>query len=379
MSVSNETVTSTAIKTTNTNNEDDEIVTSVTLVLPSSRTSSTQFTSSTASVTMNVPAVMSSSTQQQQQQQPTTLSNATKKTDLDLISIKVSPTKLNATADGSSSGGGGGNTKDSLYGMGITDDDKNGKAAIHKRSLLDIDNASSLSLADKLRNEANKYSDENAGRENFGTNKEARCEQIDKKTGTPTTPTSPNGGLYQSSGVASSTSSSSSSSSSITNVSVNAAPATTSTITTTTTSLNSNANERRPSWRLKLDAGCKVKTKHTKKKTNKTKNIPKKCRPNISTCIKIRLVCFACIPTRTHFVLLILFFTTKRDPVFYAIKHIHKYTQFNTMKNATRLFHFESNNNKSTHTHTRKLYSRCSLPILFSTKISKKIFFCALI
>lgn len=283
MSVNNETVTSTAIKTTNTN-EDDEIVTSVTLVLPSSRTV-TQFTSSSASVTMNVP--VSSSTQSQQP-----LSNATKKTDLDLISIKVSPTKLNTIAtaaadDGSSGGGGGGcdgsstNTKDSLYGMGITDDDKNGKAAIQKRSLLDIDNASSLSLADKLRNEANKYADENAGRDNnFGLNKEATCEQIDKKTGTPTTPTSPNG-LYQSSGVASSTSSS------ITNVNSNTTHATTSTITTnsttssTTTSLNSHANERRPSWRLKLDAGCKVKTilhKNNQSNIPKKKYIPKMCR-----------------------------------------------------------------------------------------------------
>lgn len=270
--MSNDTVTSTSIKTTNAN-EDDEIITSVTLVLPSSRTA-TQFTSSSASVTVNVPAVMSSSTQQQP------LTNATKKTDLDLISVKLSPTKLNA--DGSGSGGigsgivGSTNTKDSLYGMGITDDDKNGKAAaaIQKRSLLDIDNASSLSLADKLRNEANKYSDENAGRENnFGTNKEAACEQqnVDKKTGSPTTPTSPNG-LYQSSGVASSASS-------ITNVSANATPATTSSITTTnnnnnnntttSTSLNSHANERRPSWRLKLDAGCKVKTiLHKNKQTN---------------------------------------------------------------------------------------------------------------
>lgn len=256
MTVSDETV-----KTTNT--EDDEIVTSVTLVLPSCR-SAAQFTSSSASVTMNVPSVMSSSTQQQSS------SIATKKTDLDLISIKVSPTKHNTiananAADDSNSGDGGGggsdgqrigtNTKDCcLYGMGITDDDKNGKAAIQKRSLLDMDNASSLSLADKLRNEANKYSGENAGREHFGPKTEtmnvAACEQIDKKTGTATSPTSPNG-LYQSCGVASSTSS-------IGNVSAGGAPATSSSITTSTT--NCHANERRPSWRLKLDAGCKVKT-----------------------------------------------------------------------------------------------------------------------
>lgn len=174
-----------------------------------------------------------------------------------------------AAADGSSSGGSGGgddvgsaiNTKDSLYGMGITDDDKNGKAAaaIQKRSLLDIDNASSLSLADKLRNEANKYSDENAGRESgFGTNKDATGEQqnVDRKTGSPTTPTSPNG-LYQSSGVASSASSTPATTSTITNNNNNNNNNNTN---TSTTSLNSHANERRPSWRLKLDAGCKVKT-----------------------------------------------------------------------------------------------------------------------
>lgn len=330
--MSNETVTSTSIKTTNAN-DDDEIVTSVTLVLPSSRTA-TQFTSSSASVTVNVPAVMSSSTQQQQP-----LTNATKKTDLDLISVKLSPTKLNATmatavaTDGSGNGGGGGsgvgstNTKDSLYSMGITDDDKNGKAAaaIHKRSLLDIDNASSLSLADKLRNEANKYSDENAGRENnFGTNKEATCEQqnVDKKTGSPTTPTSPNG-LYQSSGVASSTSS-------ISNVNANATPAATSTITTTTTtSLNSHANERRPSWRLKLDAGCKVKTiLHKNNQSNKQTNIPK-CAASISR-VQIQL----CDSRTYRHVLCFALTTIQRDPEFFAI------TQFNTMKNASRLIPF---------------------------------------
>lgn len=224
-----ETATSVATKPITT--DDDEIVTSVTLVLPNSRTALTSSTATSTSVTMNVPATVMSSPPS---------STANKKTDLDMLPMKVSPTKLNA-ADGSNQ------TltklptdamqsnemhKDSMYGLGITDDDKNGKAAIQKRSLLDIDNVSSLSLADKLRNEANKYSDDNAGREHLGTNKDAlnlaTTEQSDKKTGSPTTPTSPTA-LYQPGGVASSTS-----------------------------MLNSHTNERRPSWRLKLDAGCKV-------------------------------------------------------------------------------------------------------------------------
>lgn len=252
-----ETATNATIKT----NDDDEIVTSVTLVLPNSRTSSTSSSSTsssstsstTTSVTMNVPAVMSSS--------PSSIAN--KKTDLDLLT-KVSPTKHN-TADNSSSN----QTltklstdsmqsnqmhKDCMYGMGITDDDKNGKAAIQKRSLLDIDNASSLSLADKLRNEANKYSDENAGREHLGTNKDAlnqaANEQSDKKTGSPTTPTSPTS-LYQPNIVASST---------FTATAASGA---------TTTTPNSHTNERRPSWRLKLDAGCKVTISHKTQKHTK--------------------------------------------------------------------------------------------------------------
>lgn len=75
-----------------------------------------------------------------------------------------------------------------LYGMGITDDDKNqndrlasatNKSTIQKRSLFDIDNASSLSLADKLRNEANKYSDDSAGRDHIGTDKELTHHRLD--------------------------------------------------------------------------------------------------------------------------------------------------------------------------------------------------------
>lgn len=236
-----ETSTSTANKPITT--DDDEIVTSVTLVLPNSRTALAS--SNATSVTMNVPAAVMSSPPP---------STAIKKTDLDVLSMKASPTKLN-TADSSNKTLTKFSTdalqsnqvrKDSertLYGLGITDDDKNGKSTIHKRSLLDIDNASSLSLADKLRNEANKYSDENAGREHLGTNRDAlnvaATEQSDKKTGSPTTPTSPTA-LYQPSVVASSTS-------------------------TATTTLNSHTNERRPSWRIKSDTGCKVTFSHNSK------------------------------------------------------------------------------------------------------------------
>lgn len=224
-----ETATSATIKST----EDDEIVTSVTLVLPNSR--SAALSSSSTSVTMNVPAVMSTSHS----------STAIKKTDLDMLTIKASPTKLSASATAIDSNSNSQTfsklstdaiQSNQMYSLGITDDDKNGKTVIHqKRSLLDIDNASSLSLADKLRNEANKYSDENAGRDHLSTSKidivnAASNEQSDKKTGSPTTPTSPTS-LYQPNVVISSTS---------------------------TATLNSHTNERRPSWRLKLDAGCKV-------------------------------------------------------------------------------------------------------------------------
>lgn len=234
----NETATSAANNPITT--DDDEIVTSVTLVLPNSRTALTS--SNTTSVTMNVPAAVMSSPPS---------STAIKKTDLDVLSMKASPTKQN-TSDGNNQTLTKFSTdalqsnqvhKDSMYGFGITDDDKNGKAAIHKRSLLDIDNASSLSLADKLRNEANKYSDENAGREHFGTNRDAlnvaTTEQSNKKTGSPITPTSPTA-LYQPSIVASSTSNA-------------------------TTTLNSHTNERRPSWRIRSDTGCKVTFSHNSK------------------------------------------------------------------------------------------------------------------
>lgn len=247
----NETTTNATIKATTT--DDDEIVTSVTLVLPNSRTAIN--TSTTTSITMNVPAAVMSSSH-------SSSPIANKKTDLDMLAMKVSPIKQINTADCSNnqtliklstdSMQSNSMHKDCMYGFGITDDDKNGKeAAIQKRSLFDIDNASSLSLADKLRNEANKYSDENAGREHLDTtNKDAlnlaANEQYDIKTGsTTTTPTSPTS-MYQPNIVANTTA---------TTVASVAAAAAAATATTTT---NYHTNERRPSWRLKLDAGCKV-------------------------------------------------------------------------------------------------------------------------
>lgn len=100
----------------------------------------------------------------------------------------------------------------------------------NKRSLFDLDNASSLSLADKLRNEANKYSE--ASRSNNDVSSV---------------------GTHQTNNLGSTT-------------------------TTTTSTHESNENERkygstpsspmhhtstaerRPSWRLKIDAGSKVRT-----------------------------------------------------------------------------------------------------------------------
>lgn len=259
--------------------------------------------SPSTSVTVSLPSVMST-------MPASTTITTIKKTDLDMLPMKTaSPTNVqnsfnfttnNNTAENGKIQSPTKATSDSikydamqssdnnLYGMGITDDDKNQNdrlasvtnrsVTIQTHSLFDIDNASSLSLADKLRNEANKYSDDNAGRDHIGTDKEltnrmdadkkltapvtshdqvrsdTRYEENKmKQTGisinqqthatynfkqissgaqssSPTSPTSPTS--YPFSGIASSTS----------------VPVT----------MNSHSNERRPSWRLKLDAGCKV-------------------------------------------------------------------------------------------------------------------------
>lgn len=288
--------------------------------------------SPSTSVTVSLPSVMSTTA-------ASTTITTMKKTDLDMLPMKTaSPTNVqnsfnfttnNNTADNkiqsptkatidSIKYDAMQSSDNNLYGMGITDDDKNQNdrlasatnrsATIQTRSLFDIDNASSLSLADKLRNEANKYSDDNAGRDHFGTDKELtnRMDADKKCTTTPksssvtshdqvrsdtrfdekrmqtgisinqqtyanynfkqnssgarsSSPTSPTS--YPFSGIASSTS----------------APVT----------MNSHSYERRPSWRLKLDAGCKV-CKHTN--THKTHTfkyvIPKsnvKCNDSIQS------------------------------------------------------------------------------------------------
>lgn len=126
--------------------------------------------------------------------------------------------------------------------MSATDDDKTDQkitqpaptttttttTAINKRSLLDLDNASSLSLADKLRNEANKYSDENrsATTNSVSDNNHSQNHKIGGAGNETESTTS---GL----------------------------------VTHATLHLNSGASvpsatERRPSWRLKLDSGSKV-------------------------------------------------------------------------------------------------------------------------
>lgn len=182
------------------------------------------------------------------------------KTDLDMLTKKSSPTNVqssfnftkNHTTDNNNQSSTSSSDlmqsneihKNNLYGLGITDDDKNGKTnlntmtnetktpTIQKRSIIDLGNASSLC------NESKKYSDESAGREHLGTiNKDAlnltEFEKAEKKSGSITTPTSPSS--YQPI---------ISSSSSITS--------------STSTTINSHSNERRPSWRLKPDSGCKV-------------------------------------------------------------------------------------------------------------------------
>lgn len=318
----------TSTSATSKSTEDDGIVTSATLVLPNSRSTA----AATASNAVNEPLVatytISTPTPKSVAQNfsadlneeitatftistPTpTLTTTTKKTDLEVLPTKASPTTVNSfnftksnmvensanqkllgadkvatsastvttaatetshsldndrqpstaltkdclqrSAANPTSFSTFNSYSDDFYNITLTDDDKNdkintaaaaaagNKAAIHKRSLFDIDNASSLSLADKLRNEANKYSDDSAGRDNFGSNKNAlNLTETDKTKKTGTSPTSPTS--YHPT---------------MTNV------ASTSTACTTTASVvnshTSVVNERRPSWRLKLDAGCKV-------------------------------------------------------------------------------------------------------------------------
>lgn len=124
-----------------------------------------------------------------------------------------------------------------FYNITLTDDDKKDKintstvtkqSITHKRSIFDIEDANSLSLADKLRNEANKYSDKSSGQNRNSVNQSEGDRTTYKKS--CSTPTSPS-------------------------ITSNAVMATT---TGNPSIVNSHTNERRPSWRLKLDTGCKV-------------------------------------------------------------------------------------------------------------------------
>lgn len=96
-----------------------------------------------------------------------------------------------------------------------------GKLNVHKRSLVDVNNVSSLSLADKLRNEANKYAEDNS-RLGYG--------DVNNRVG-GSTGTAAND-------VASVT---------VGSLQLNSASGVSTVVT-----------ERRPSWRLKLDSGSKV-------------------------------------------------------------------------------------------------------------------------
>lgn len=167
---------------------------------------------------------------------PSNPSTATKKTDSDVLLTKTSPTtnvqtsfNFHKTVEGNQKSSSADNQtspikENSNVTLPVTDDDKNDKInitntkLISKRSLFDIDNANSLSLADKLRNEANKYA------EIAPTNNQDNDKLGKKNDSSPTSPSSP--------------------------------PISTTTIATATTTLL--GTERRPSWRLKFDAGSKV-------------------------------------------------------------------------------------------------------------------------
>lgn len=112
-----------------------------------------------------------------------------------------------------------------------------------KKSLFDMDNANSLTLADKLRNEANKYC------EVTGSNKS--LSHFDQKQPTVTDRT-------KREIITGSTQSLNESVMQGNSNSNNSAPSSSSATSTTTTHKQLQYAERRPSWRLKFDAGSKV-------------------------------------------------------------------------------------------------------------------------
>lgn len=146
------------------------------------------------------------------------------KTDLETLTKTASPTIAQATFKYDQHRQNTDEPSRDVHASATVDFIQRNSSKDNKRSLFDLDNASSLSLAEKLRNEANKYSE----------------------SSTETTTTSP---------PPSSTTDTSGSTSS------NKDALDDDNETTTTTIVSSPQHhqpERRPSWRLKFDAGCKV-------------------------------------------------------------------------------------------------------------------------
>lgn len=198
---------------------------------------------------------------------PITASSAALKTDLDVLSRKAPPTtnvqsSLNFARSITGDAGkqppindtpvasDGAHNKDHVYGLGITDDDKNDKANVKAANELQATAAQKHLGGDhetgtaKTAADTSKCPDESAGRESSAPNRDALHavagigdRAADRRTG-----------------AAASSSSSSTGALAAATPAVPAVPAT----TATATPLNAHSNERRPSWRLKFDSGCKV-------------------------------------------------------------------------------------------------------------------------
>lgn len=234
----------------------------------------------TTSTTVNIP--------------PVTSANALK-TDLDVLNKKVSltsvQTSFNFTTTDNNKQSNNDSTsdimhKEHLYGLGITDDDKNDKAAneaqtsaAQKRLLSDIE-AATLLASGKHATDKKKCSDESAGRDTSETNKDALhliggistkiTDRLEKRSGLSpvTSPTSPMSSTATSASISS-------------------------TSTSSTTTTNSHTNERRPSWRLKLDSGCKV--RNLQPKLQKQNQKPKKKKHSQKHSNELICNCFDCI------------------------------------------------------------------------------------
>lgn len=195
---------------------------------------------------------------------PVTASSAALKTDLDVLSRKASPTNVQSslnfarsiTADAGKQppindtpvASDGAHNKEHVY--GITDDDKNDKANVKAANELQAtaaqkhlggDHETGTGKTAAAAADTNKCPDESAGRESSASNRDPLHavagigdRSADRRTGAAAS--SSTGALAAATPA------------------VPAVPATTATATT----LNAHSNERRPSWRLKFDSGCKV-------------------------------------------------------------------------------------------------------------------------